>query len=135
MVRDEDVDHIKSEEPQIKVEELVDVKLEEDEDKAGNDDPDDDDESIDSISITDSMIGEDDDTGKVGNGGEPDEIPRPISRGGTTTQSPLRRIQRRTSEIDYKALSGVREYNSNKQMMQLSKKMVRIENPGANHKN
>ena len=65
MVRDEDVDHIKSEEPQIKVEELVDVKLEEDEDKAGNDDPDDDDESIDSISITDSMIGEDDDTCKV----------------------------------------------------------------------
>ena len=54
------------------------MKLKEDEEKASNDDPDDDDESIYSISITDSMIGEDDDTGKVGNGGKPDEIPRPI---------------------------------------------------------
>ena len=56
MVRDEDVTHIKSEEPQIKVEEVVDVKLEEDEEEASNDTPDDDDESIDSISITDNMI-------------------------------------------------------------------------------
>ena len=70
------------------------------------------------------MIQEDDDTGEVGNGDEIDEIPRPISRSGTTTpQSLLRRSLRRMLEIDYKALLGIHEYNSNKQMMQLSKKI------------
>ena len=75
MVRDEDVAPIKPEEPQIKVEKVVDVKLEEDEEEANDDTPDDDDESIDSISIVDNMIGEDDDTGEIGNGDKPDEIP------------------------------------------------------------
>ena len=85
-VRNEDVAQINSDEPQIKVEEVVDVKSEEDEEDASDNTPNDDDESIDSISITDSMLEKDDDTGKIGDGSKTDEIPQLMSRGGTTTQ-------------------------------------------------
>ena len=75
---------------------------------------DNDNHSTDSISITDSM--EDDDTGGMDEeGGEQGDVPRLISRSDTPTQqSSLRRGLRMIQEIDYKTLSGVREYNSNR---------------------
>ena len=118
---------------QIKVEEAVNVESEEE--STSDNTPDNDDQSIDSISITDSMLEKDDDIEEVEEGGETGDIPRLIPRGDTNTQqSSLRRGSRVRPEIDYKSLSGVREYNANRQMMQLSKKLVRMENPGANHK-
>lgn len=68
----------------------------------------------------------------VEKGGETVDIPRIIPRGGTNTQqSSLRRESRVRPEIDYTSLSGVQEYNSNRQMIQLCKKLVQ-EHPTRN---
>ena len=75
---------------QIKVEEAVDVESEEE--GTSDNTPDNDDQSIDSISITDSMLEKDDDIEEVEEGGETGDIPRLIPRGDTNTQqSSLRR--------------------------------------------
>ena len=50
----------------------------------------------------------------------------------STQISSIRRGNRTRPPINYKDLSGVREYNRNKQMMQLSRKILRKEHLGAN---
>ena len=125
--------------PEIIAEEATEEETEEDEDCGIDEIPgftEDDDRSIESINSNEGASEEDNNIEVAGENDGMHDIPDSIERTEANQPTPsLRRSSRGAPEMDYKALSGIRAYNSHKQMMQLSKKLVRSENPGANHKN